>query len=107
MRLSHTISLLFTLFASTALAEQTPPPPLPEAEYTAADDALQPEVSITRQGKQVVKEYRRNGQLYMIKVIPSKGKPYYLIDSDGDGSLESRRDSLDDPEVAQWRIFEW
>ncbi|MCW8958360.1 MAG: DUF2782 domain-containing protein, partial [Gammaproteobacteria bacterium] len=47
------------------------------------------------------------GQLYMIKITPGKGRPYYLVDTDGDGSLETRRNDLDSPEVIKWRIFTW
>jgi hypothetical protein len=43
----------------------------------------------------------------MVKITPSKGLPYYLVDSDGDGVLETRRNELDNPEVVKWRIFSW
>ena len=74
----------------------------------AAEDQLEPEVTIVQQGENVVEEYRLNGNLYMIKITPSKGMPYYLVDSDGDGMLETRRNSVD-PEVIvpRWTIFEW
>ncbi len=97
-----------------AQEEVPPPPPLPEQEQTEAvqspaaqDEELQPEVTITRRGKDVVEEYRVGGMLYMVKITPSKGLPYYLIDSDGDGVLETRRNELDNPEVVKWRIFSW
>ncbi|GMQ77180.1 MAG: hypothetical protein BMS9Abin01_2501 [Gammaproteobacteria bacterium] len=32
-------------------------------------------------------EHRINGRLYMIKVIPAKGPPYYLIDTEGNGEF--------------------
>ncbi len=75
----------------------------------ASDDAsLEPEVTIVPQGEGRVEEYRIKGQLYMIKVVPSKGLPYYLIDSDGDGRLETRRNDLDpDVVIPRWTLFEW
>ena len=41
-----------------------------------------------------VEEYRANGKLYMIKIIPKIGAPYYLVDDRGDGKF-SRQESLD------------
>ena len=89
------------------------PPPVPaQSEVVdnappAQDEELQPEVTIIRRGEDVVEEYRVGGQLYMVKITPSKGLPYYLVDSDGDGSLETRRNELDNPEVVKWPIFSW
>jgi hypothetical protein len=101
-------ALLTAPLAAPALAEEIPPPPPPaEDAYNQVEEGLEPEVTINHGRKAVVEEYRANGQVYMVKITPSKGLPYYLIDSDGDGSLETRRNSLDDPEVVQWRLFTW
>ena len=105
--------LTLTLFTAPLSAQEETPPTLPEQESEVVapapqqDEELQPEVTITRRGKDVVEEYRVGGQLYMVKITPDKGLPYYLIDSDGDGSLETRRNELDNPEVIMWRIFSW
>ena len=74
-----------------------PPPPPPDkdspqpVEPSAAD--LEPEVTITTKGAEIHEEYRLHGRLYMIKVTPSKGKPYYLIDQEGSGKF--RRSDFD------------
>ncbi len=81
--------------------------PLHAEEVTTSDQELQPEVTIVHRGKETIEEYRVGGQLYMVKIIPSKGLPYYLMDMDGDGSLETRRNDLENPPVVQWRIFTW
>lgn len=113
MRALSILPLLLALLATPAMAEETladapPPPPLPnEGSYGEMEEGMEPQVTIKKRGHEVVEEYRMNGQLYMIKITPSKGLPYYLVDSDGDGSLETRRNSLDDPEVVKWRIFTW
>ncbi|MFA7388270.1 MAG: DUF2782 domain-containing protein, partial [Thiohalobacteraceae bacterium] len=80
------------------------PPAMPSDDR----EGLEPEVTIIRRDDRTVEEYRINGQLYMIKVTPSKGYPYYLVDADGDGELESRRNELD-PRilVPSWVIFRW
>jgi hypothetical protein len=45
-----------------------------------------------------------NGKLYAVKVTPSHGVPYYLMDDIGNGIM-SRRDSLDSGlRVPQWVI---
>ena len=54
----------------------------------------EPQVTITKQGEQTVEEYRANGVLYMIKITPKVGAPYYLVDDRGDGKF-SRREGLD------------
>ena len=43
----------------------------------------------------------------MVKVTPENGIPYFLIDYDGDGQLEARKDALDDVLVTQWVLFTW
>lgn len=92
--------------------EEIAPPGLPEPDLPTAgaedQEAVEPEVTIIRRQDRTVEEYRINNQLYMIKVTPRKGVPYYLMDSDGDGSLETRRNELD-PQllVPSWVIFSW
>jgi hypothetical protein len=104
-----TISLLLCLSSfHVALAADDEvnqvPPPLPE---TQQEQPFEPEVTIIRRKETLIEEYRNNGILYMVKITPKRGYPYYLIDSDGDGSLETRRNELDNPEVVQWRLFSW
>ena len=43
----------------------------------------------------------------MVKVTPVFGMTYYLIDFDGDGNLDVRKDELDDVIVPQWVLFTW
>jgi hypothetical protein len=61
-----------------------PPPPPPGLE---PDPALEPQVTIQRRGIDTVEEFRMNGRLYMVKVTPAHGVPYYLIDSVGRGEF--------------------
>ncbi len=79
-----------------------PPPPIQDGE------PLEPEVTIIRKKESTIEEYRLNGHLYMVKITPSKGKPYFLRDNDGDGYLESRISEIySDMVVPQWVIFSW
>ncbi len=107
------------LFASALVMAAEPPegefvevpPPPPAVSVDDADEAdaeLEPEVTIIRRRDATYEEYRLNGRLYMVKVVPVVGKPYYYVDRDGDGLMESRaidRDSVD--QVPQWVIFSW
>jgi hypothetical protein len=68
-----------------------PPPPPPGLEL---DPSLEPQVTIQKRGTETVEEFRIRGRLYMIKVTPAHGVPYYLIDENGRGDF-TRRDSYD------------
>jgi hypothetical protein len=51
-----------------------------------------------------VEEYRANGKLYMIKITPKHGVPYYLVDDKGDGKF-ARQESMDSGlRVPRWII---
>jgi len=117
MRTVHPLLLLSLLAAGPLSAQEfapAPPPPAMAPQESApppaaADEgaAPEPEVTIIKRKEETIEEYRINGQLYMIKITPGKGYPYYLIDTDGDGSLETRRNELDNPPVIQWKILKW
>ncbi len=60
----------------------------PPASTPSADEAIpEPEITITTKGEDRHEEYRVAGRLYMIKVIPKKGRPYYLVDREGRGEF--------------------
>jgi hypothetical protein len=88
--------LLLSVFSLAAFAQPAPRKleslPSPPAKGGAFDNG--PEVTITKEKVQTVEEYRAGGKLYMIKIIPKVGKPYYLVDDRGDGKF-SRQESLD------------
>ncbi|MBI2311524.1 MAG: DUF2782 domain-containing protein [Betaproteobacteria bacterium] len=95
------LSALFALSLPVLAQSQTPPPglqPLPEPPPAPPglelDPALEPQVTITKRGEETVEEFRLNGKLYMMRVIPRYGAPFYLIDNRGDGNF-SRMDHLD------------
>ncbi|MDP1594537.1 MAG: DUF2782 domain-containing protein [Gallionella sp.] len=93
--------LLLSGFSISALAadpvpgnlEPLPRPPAftPEPEPSGSDES---EITIIKQTELTVEEYRSGGRLYMIKVIPKIGPPYYLVDDRGDGKF-ARQESLD------------
>ncbi|WP_051786394.1 DUF2782 domain-containing protein [Endozoicomonas numazuensis] len=54
---------------------------------------------------ETIKEYRINGFLYGIQVIPKVGKPYYLVAADNMGNFidPSKPGML----IPSWTIFQW
>lgn len=78
------------------------PPPPPEMQ--PFDEALEPQVTIRKEERGTVQEYRLNGKLYMVKITPEAGVPYYLVDNDGDGTLESRSPVDPGVKVPMWVI---
>ena len=77
-----------------------PPPPPPGS----LNESLEPQVTITKRGEDKVEEFRMSGKLYMLKVTPPHGVPYYLIDNAGNG-IWSRQDVRDSGlRVPMWVI---
>lgn len=76
--------------------EPLPPPPAFDNTANIATDENEdaPEVTIIKQTEQTVEEFRAGGKLYMIKITPKVGAPYYLLDDRGDGKF-ARQESLD------------
>ena len=115
------ITLFLTGLLSTASAEQLQPPglqPLPPppplntnvqdanllplplqlpkllVDDDTQDAALGQEITPTKPAEQTVEEFRMGGKLYMIKITPKIGPPYYLVDDLGDGKF-SHHQNLD------------
>jgi hypothetical protein len=94
--LALTLALLAAApaFAQSSKLEPLPAVPPPPPEMLPFDAALEPQVTIRKRDNETVEEFRAGGKLYMIKVTPAHGVPYYLVDDRGDGNF-ARRDALD------------
>jgi len=84
--------------------EPVPEPPQPPAGYEP-DSSAEPEVTITKRGENTVEEYRINGQLYMQKITPAHGVPYYLVKEDVDGGWERMDGPGERLAVPHWVLF--
>lgn len=110
-------AVLLAASCSLALAQEgSEPPPLdPELEKPpplppkVQDEQIEPTVTIRREEDRRVEEYSLNGRVYMVKVTPENGPPYYYVDTDGDGSLEldERSRALHPVQPVHWKIAEW
>jgi hypothetical protein len=80
-------------FCGLALAQPTP------------EDFDEDDIEIVEGDDQTVYEYRQNGILMMIKIVPTVGKTYYMVPADGSAHFES----LDHKKklYPQWVLFEW
>ncbi len=82
------------------------PPEIPPAVQSG--EPLEPEVTILHRDQETVEEFRVNGRLFKVKITPSAGPPYYLLDNDGDGVLETRSSNdITDANIPQWVLFSW
>jgi hypothetical protein len=109
-------SLMFTLTPLLAQEDLEKPPAIPNAVEEEEplppkiqDEQLEPTVTIREEEDRRIEEYRVNGRVYMIKVTPKNGIPYYYIDSDGDGQLELdlTQQALNPVQPVHWKIKEW
>ncbi len=80
----------------------------PTVEPTpVAGDPVEPEITIRESGDETIYEYRVRGALYMVKIQPQFGPPYFLVDTDGDGTLDERDSSPKNISIPQWVLFTW
>jgi hypothetical protein len=88
---------------SAASSSDIPPPP--NIPHDASDSA--PQITIRHHGSEKVEEYRANGRLYMIRITPAGGKPYYLIDNKGDGQFVRRDMVQGNISPPMWVLHQW
>jgi len=113
------IALPFALAVWSPLAAQEDlekPPPIPPAAEgdvpippKVQEEQIEPTVTIREEEDRTVEEYSYKGQVYMVKITPKGGIPYYYIDTDGDGRLELDLDkqALNPVQPVYWKIKTW
>lgn len=95
---------------SEQAADPAAPPPIPPIPpKITTDEEIEPSVVIRRQEDKLVEEYSINGRVYMVKITPDKGLPYYYLDEDGDGMLELQPgdEAMNPVRPAYWKVKEW
>jgi len=110
MNHKHLTAATLALCASCALAgpqedEALAAPPAPSSPV--AGEPTEPEINISETPEGVVYEYRVRGRVYMVKVQPQVGPPYYFLDTNGDGILDTQSASPIDNSVQQWVFYSW
>ncbi|MDP6973201.1 MAG: DUF2782 domain-containing protein [Pseudomonadales bacterium] len=75
-------------------------------QLALAEESIKgPDVTIIVTEERTVLEYRQNGHIRMIKIVPKRGKPYFLVPRDtttGETDL-TRADML----LPSWKIAEF
>lgn len=109
----RTTAFLFAslLLVTPALAADATPhlQPLPDIPPPPGmvDPGFEPQITIVQRGDERIEEFRIKGRLYMIKVTPSHGRPYFLIDQRGDGQMRKYDDLSPNFQVPLWVIHEF
>ncbi len=91
---------------NTLAADKAPVPPagstpVPDGPPTAKD-IEEPSITIRNKGGERIEEYRLRGKLYMLRVTPPRGKPYYLIDQAGYGEFTRQDGPVAPNAVPHW-----
>jgi len=81
---------------------ETPREPVVVSDYQSSSDG--PQIVIRPGDAEVFYEYRVNGQLMEIKVVPEVGREYYLVPADGGGWI---RETDSDMLIPSWILFRW
>ena len=79
--------------------------PIEATEFLPPDAYNEDQINIIEGENRLIYEYRQNGILTMIKVVPDKGRAYYMVPANG----SPRYQSLDHERklYPQWVIVEW
>ena len=88
--------MLLMLITSPALSA------LSEADLRATDETI---TLVENDADQRIFEFRQNGILMMIKVIPKSGRPYYLVPATGQAHFTDLTDQKH--LYPQWTLIEW
>jgi hypothetical protein len=90
--------------AKTPPADLQPLEDIPPPAITNDQNADEPQITIIKKKGETIEEYRINGQLYMMKVTPAHGVPYYMHKEDQNGGW--LMDGPNQPlSVPKWTIF--
>jgi len=106
------LSITFFSFSLISFATEEAAPVTEEKQLKPDDDKENPlenvDINIIKRHDRIIETHSVRGIVYKVKVIPKSGPAYYLYDTDGNGSLETRSNKeLSETTVQQWKIFEW
>lgn len=96
--LAATLALLLVVLASEVAG----------LDLSVHESDLAPDVTLQEHENRTVQEYRINGRLYKVRITPSVGAPYYLVDQDGSGDLSwNSGTGPAATRVPQWVLMRW
>ena len=114
--MTRTILLTIPLMLCLGMAHAQEEPPADSGGFLEAPtvipspitgEPVEPEITIIESGDDVIYEYRIRGLLYMVRIQPQLGPPYYLFDTNGDGILDMQDNAATNIAIPQWVLFQW
>lgn len=100
-----TLALVLSSGVHAAPVKLEPVPVIPPPPGMAQDPSLEPQITILQRGHDRVEEFRVRGKLYMLKVTPPHGTPYYLLDPTGNGQFLRMNEITPNLLVPLWVLF--
>ncbi len=110
IRFSVLIGLCVIQAFQVTTAGDSPGVPLPPEIPPPVEDGepMDQDVRIYRENKKTIYEYRINGELFYVKIVPEIGPTYYLTDEDGDGVIDQQEQGPESGmKIHQWKLFTW
>ena len=98
-RLALGLALMTAVPGITTVAAQANDKPAAQGQVPA------PEIKTRQENDQTIEEYRIHGKLYAIKITPSHGEPYMLVDHSGDGNFQMERNLR--VAIPEWTLLRW
>lgn len=98
---------LFLVLAALSLTPPAFAEPASPPNIIIEEGEFEPEVQIKQDQGEKREEYRLNGRLYMIKVTPKIGAPYYLYDEEGKGEMRRLDHRAGQPVIPRWVLIEF
>jgi hypothetical protein len=100
----HMRKILRPTLLVTLLATQASMFAITSAHAEESIQPAEPEIVIRNEDNKTFYEYRVNGVLKEIKVVPKIGPTYYLVPQDGNAWIREDRSQV---LVPSWVLFEW
>ncbi|MGB5831537.1 MAG: DUF2782 domain-containing protein [Thiohalocapsa sp.] len=98
------IGAIAALVAGTSGAQTA----VPGLDLRVTQTDIEPSVTIQEFDNRTIEKYSVNNNTYMVKITPTAGAPYYLVDEDGSGEMAWRRGTQNlENNVPQWTLFSW
>jgi hypothetical protein len=83
-------------------------PSLTELDLRVTEADIAPQVRVRDYENRTVEEFSVNNNVYLVRITPAAGAPYYLVDRDGSGDMEWNRGRPGfDLQVPQWALLSW
>lgn len=100
-----TISCLLLLVGCSHPTNNSSTVSQPKLAASEADADAMPTVITYQDGDNTIEERRVRGVTQSVKVIPKHGKPYYLVNADGD--VNSLSNGRPQEKIPSWTLLSW